>query len=159
MGNAVWGAKKDDAYVFDRSQSPVTVTRRDDGMVIIDYGGASGPVIENGDRMHIHYEGFLLNGKRFDASYDRGEPFIFNYPPGNRAIAGWGIGMENFAQGARRKLIIPGFLAYGSNGNPRAGIAPDAPLLFNVYFVHADKPEPAPVSEDDAESHEGHDHD
>lgn len=148
QGEVVWGASGDDAFVFERAQTPVSVERRDDGMVIIDYGGASGPIVANGDRMHVHYEGFLTDTTRFDSSYTRGQPFIFAYPPGTRAITGWGIGMENFAQGARRKLIIPGYLGYGANGNPRAGIPADAPLLFNIHLVLVEKTEPAPTPKD-----------
>ncbi|MCC5821745.1 MAG: CpcT/CpeT family chromophore lyase [Phycisphaerales bacterium] len=148
-GNVVWGAGEDSVFFFERTRGVVSTTRRDDGMVILDYGGASGPVVSNGDQMHVHYEGFLASKHRFDSSYDRDMPFIFAYPPGTRAITGWGIGMENFARGARRKLIIPGDLGYGPNGNPRAGIPGDATLYFNIHLVHIDRAQP-----DDAETDE-----
>lgn len=148
QGNVVWGAG-DQAYLFVKSQGVVSTQRREDGMVVLDYGGASGPIVNNGDRMHVHYEGFMLDGTRFDASYTRGQPFVFSYPPGTGAITGWGIGMEGFAEGGRRKIIIPGYLAYGANGNPRAGIPGDAPLLFNLYFAHVDRAEPAPSDAED----------
>ncbi len=151
QGNVVWGGSGDSAFVFERGQSPVSTQRRDDGMIILDYGGASGPLVANGDRMHVNYEGFLMDATRFDSSYTRGQPFIFAYPPGTRAITGWGIGMDNFAQGGRRKLIIPGYLGYGANGNPRAGIPADAPLLFNIHLVLVEKTEPAPTANDASE--------
>lgn len=159
-GKVAWGAGDKGHVIFERSQSIVSVNRREDGMIILDYGGASGPIVANGDRMSIHYEGFLKNLNRFDTSYDRGQPFVFAYPPGTRAITGWGIGMDGFAEGGRRKLIIPGFLGYGVNGNPRAGIPGDATLYFNVHFVHLEKGEPAPepTSTDEPADHSGHSH-
>lgn len=141
-GKVVWGADEGGSYLFERSQGIASITRRDDGMVVIDYGGANGPIVSNGDGMHVHYEGFLKDKTRFDSSLDRGQPFVFPFPPGGRAITGWGIGMENLAQGARRKLIIPGYLGYGPSGNPRAGIPADATLYFNIHLLHLDRPEP-----------------
>lgn len=151
-GKVVWGAEGQ-AYTFVKSQGLVSTNRRLDGMVILDYGGASGPIVSNGDRMHIQYEGFLADRSRFDSSYARGTAFIFAYPPGNRAITGWGIGMENFAEGGRRKLIIPGYLGYGASGNPRANIPGDATLYFNIHFAHIDvvDEEPADSEATDAQ--------
>jgi len=146
-GNIVWGAGADGVFFFERSTGAIATTRRDDGMVILDYGGASGPVVSDGDQMHVHYEGFLKNNHRFDASYERGQPFVFAYPPGSRAIVGWGIGMDGFAEGAHRKLIVPGYLGYGPSGNPRANIPADATLYFNVYLAHVDRAQPEPSTE------------
>jgi peptidylprolyl isomerase len=143
QGAIVWGAEEDGEFFFERAQGVASATRRNDGMVILDYGGANGPIVANGDQMHVHYEGFLKSGHRFDASYDRGQPFIFPYPPGARAIPGWGIGMDGFAQNARRKLIIPGDLGYGPQGNPRANIPGDATLYFNVHLAFVERAEPA----------------
>lgn len=136
QGKIVWGAGEGGVYLFERAQGVVSITRRDDGMVILDYGGASGPIVANGDQMSVHYEGFLKSKHRFDTSYDRGTPFTFPYPPGTRAITGWGIGMDGLAQGARRKLIIPGHLGYGPGGNPRANIPGDATLYFNIHLIN-----------------------
>lgn len=141
-GNVVWGAGENGVYLFERAQGVAAITRRDDGMVILDYGGASGPIVANGDQMSVHYEGFIRNLTRFDTSYDRGAPFTFPYPPGTRAIAGWGIGMDGLAQGARRKLIIPGDLGYGPNGNPRANIPGNAALYFNIHLINIDRAQP-----------------
>ncbi len=148
-GNIVWGAGENGVYFFERAQAVASIVRRDDGMVILDYGGASGPIVANGDQMSVHYEGFLRDKSRFDASYDRGVPFTFPYPPGTRAITGWGIGMDGLAQGARRKLIIPGNLGYGPGGNPRANIPGNAPLYFNIHLVTIDRVQQAPAGDED----------
>ncbi len=160
QGEIVWGAEEDGVYFFERGNGLVSTDRRDDGMVILDYGGASGPIVANGDQMHVHYEGFLASGARFDSSYDRNQPFVFAYPPGARAIAGWGLGMDGMAVGARRKLIIPGHLGYGPGGNPRANIPGDATLYFNIHLVHLDRPQAGGAQPDhaDHDDHTGHDH-
>jgi len=162
-GNVVWGASEDSSYSFERADSYAVSNVREDGIVIIDYSTSfTDEVVADGDQMHVHYSGFLTDGSMFDSSYTRNAPFVFAFPPGNRAIVGWGIGMEDLSKGAHRKLIIPGDLAYGPNGNPRANIPGDSTLIFNVHLVHLDHPEqPAetPVQAPaEADAHEGHDH-
>ncbi len=67
-----------------------------------------------GDKVTVQYVGVLYdNGKEFDASWNRGEPFAFTL--GNsEVIAGWDQGIEGMKVGGRRELIIPPELAYGS---------------------------------------------
>lgn len=164
-GQVVWGADTNSVIRFERSDQFAEVTRRDDGMVIIDYGGDNGIVPSDGDQLHVHYDGYLGDGTRFDSSYVRNQPFVFAYPPGTRAISGWGNGMEGFAMGNHRKMLIPGYLAYGERGNPRANIPPNAMLFFNTYMVHIDHVEAAPGEPTEpagmgsTDSHEGHNHD
>jgi hypothetical protein len=161
-GNVVWGSESDSVIRFDRSDAYAEVTRRDDGMVIIDYGGDNGIVPSDGDQLHVHYYGYLGDGTLFDSSYLRNQPFVFEFPPGTRAITGWGIGMEGFAMGNHRKMVIPGYLAYGERGNPRANIPPNTMLYFNAFMAHIDHVDAAPVEStgtDSADPHAGHDHD
>jgi len=146
-GEVVWGADTGSVFGFERSEPYAQVNRSDDGMVIIDFGGENGILPQDGDQLYVHYDGFIANGTRFDSSYARNQPFAFAFPPKIRAITGWGIGMEGFAMGNHRKLLIPGYLAYGKMGNPRANIPPDAMLYFNVFMLQIDHVEPAePVS-------------
>ncbi len=74
-----------------------------------------------------HYEGTLLNGQKFDSSYDRGEPIEF---PLNGVIAGWTEGLQLMKVGAKYKFYIPYNLGYGERG-PR-GIPPYSTLIFTV---------------------------
>lgn len=161
QGNIVWGAQEDAVITFTRSDAYADVDRRDDGMIIINYGGDNGILPQEGDSLSVHYYGYLSDGSIFDASYNRGTPFTFTYPPLTRAITGWGIGMEGFAMGNHRKLVIPGYLAYGERGNPRANIAPNATLLFNAFMAHIEHVESEALEVEPAaeESHEGHNHD
>jgi len=146
-GKVVWGADTDSVIRFERSEPYASVTRRDDGIVIIDYPGDDGIIPSKGDQLHVHYDGYLADGTRFDSSYVRNQPFVFEYPPATRAITGWGIGMDGFMMGHHRKLLIPGYMGYGVRGNPRANIPPNAMLIFNTFMAQIDHTEPAPPAE------------
>ena len=163
-GNVVWGAQADSVISFARSAPYAEVDRRDDGMVILNYGGDNGILPTKGDQLHVQYDGYLMDGTRFDSSYARNQPFVFEYPPETRAISGWGFGMDDFAMGNHRKLIIPGYMGYGERGNPRANIPSNATLIFNAFMAHIDHKEAEPVEVvpavgEPVESHEGHNHD
>lgn len=84
----------------------------------------------SGQKIKAHYAGYLLNGAKFDASYDRGKPLEFQVGVG-RVIKGWDEALLDMKVGEKRMLKIPSNLAYGSRG---AGgvIPPDATLVFYV---------------------------
>eukprot|EP00325_Prymnesiales_sp_UTEX-LB-985_P026630 CAMPEP_0174716032 /NCGR_PEP_ID=MMETSP1094-20130205/22746_1 /TAXON_ID=156173 /ORGANISM="Chrysochromulina brevifilum, Strain UTEX LB 985" /LENGTH=192 /DNA_ID=CAMNT_0015915705 /DNA_START=15 /DNA_END=593 /DNA_ORIENTATION=+ len=86
-----------------------------------------------GQKIKAHYAGYLLNGAKFDASYDRRSPLEFNVGVG-RVIKGWDEALLDMQVGEKRLLKIPSNLAYGSRG---AGgvIPPDATLVFFVELV------------------------
>ena len=85
-----------------------------------------------GQMVKVHYAGFLLNGTKFDSSYDRDKPFEFIL--GGRVIPGWNEGIQLLKIGAKAKFMIPPDLAYGSSG---AGgvIPPNATLIFEVELL------------------------
>lgn len=84
------------------------------------------------DMVTVHYEGTLLDGTKFDSSYDRGQPAEF---PLNRVIAGWTEGVQLMKEGAKYKFFIPSALAYGPGGTPGGPIGPNEDLIFTVELI------------------------
>lgn len=98
-------------------------------------GKGASPVA--GKQVKVHYTGTLENGKKFDSSVDRKEPFSFVIGVG-QVIPGWDEGVMTMKVGGKRKLIIPSKLGYGASG---AGgvIPPNATLLFDVELLDVSK--------------------
>jgi len=83
------------------------------------------------DQVECHYEGTLIDGTKFDSSYDRGQTATF---PLNQVIAGWTEGLQLMNEGAKYRFFIPYQLAYGERG-AGASIPPYAALIFDVELV------------------------
>lgn len=92
-----------------------------------------GPKPTKGKLVSVHYAGYLLNGQKFDSSYDRNKPIEIPIGVG-QVIAGWDEGIMLLHEGSKATLIIPPHLGYGSQG---AGgvIPPNAVLKFDVELV------------------------
>jgi len=90
-----------------------------------------------GDKVTVHYGGFLKDGKKFDSSFDRDQPFTFSLGQG-QVIPGWDKGLVGVCKGEERHLVVPSSLAYGDRG---AGdvIPPGATLLFDVVVVDVER--------------------
>ena len=100
---------------------------------IVDEVVGTGAEAKDGDEVKVHYTGTLMNGKKFDSSRDRGEPFGFKLGTG-AVIKGWDKGVVGMKVGGKRKLTIPYDLAYGENGSP-PNIPPKAALKFDVELM------------------------
>lgn len=103
------------------------------GLKYIDLVVGKGASPVKGKQVKVHYTGTLENGKKFDSSVDRNEPFVFVIGVG-QVIPGWDEGVMSMKVGGKRKLIIPAKLGYGAAG---AGgvIPPNATLLFDVELL------------------------
>lgn len=103
------------------------------GLQYVELVVGSGATAQAGQTVLVHYTGWLENGKKFDSSVDRGQPFSFPLGVG-RVIKGWDEGVQGMKVGGKRKLIIPSNLGYGARG---AGgiIPPHATLIFEVELL------------------------
>lgn len=87
-----------------------------------------------GDQVKVHYYGMLLDGKMFDNSIRRGEPFVFTVGTG-QVIPGWDQALATMKEGEKAIIFLPSHLAYGEMG---AGndIPPNAELAFYIEFIN-----------------------
>ena len=103
------------------------------GLQYIDIQEGTGPIPVTGKIVVVHYTGTLEDGKKFDSSVDRGEPFQFPIGKGV-VIKGWDEGVMSMKVGGKRKLIIPAELGYGSRAIP--GVIPaNSTLHFDVELI------------------------
>ncbi len=91
----------------------------------------TGPKPADTSTVKVHYEGFLINGKKFDSSRDRDEPISFAL---NQVIKGWSEGVQLMPVGSRFKFYIPYSLGYGEQG--AGGTIPGgSALIFDVELI------------------------
>ena len=90
-----------------------------------------------GQTVRVHYSGFLMDGTKFDSSYNKNVPYEFIV--GGRVIKGWNEGIQLLNVGAKAKFIIPPNLAYGPRGSGGV-IPPNATLIFEIELLEIDPP-------------------
>ena len=95
-------------------------------------GTGSSPV--QGQTVVVHYTGWLTNGKKFDSSVDRNQPFEFQIGVG-QVIQGWDQGVLSMKVGGKRKLTIPPKLAYGDRDVGEGLIPANSTLVFEVELL------------------------
>jgi len=109
-------------------------TKTADGLQYWDIKVGTGASAAAGQSVKVHYTGWLTNGKKFDSSVDRGEPFTVEPLGSAPVIKGWNEGIIGMKVGGKRQLRIPPELAYGANGYP--GVIPaNATLIFDVQLL------------------------
>jgi FKBP-type peptidyl-prolyl cis-trans isomerase len=109
-------------------------TKLPDGLEYWDIKEGAGPVAKKGDKVKVHYTGWLTDGKKFDSSVDRNDPFGFTIDA-RQVIKGWDEGVAGMKVGGKRQLRIPPELGYGSRGAGGGLIPPNATLIFDVDLL------------------------
>ena len=119
----------------DKTEKKVTTTKS--GLKYEDLKVGTGDEAKSGDTVEVHYTGWLKDGKKFDSSLDRKEPFSFKLGAG-QVIKGWDEGVAGMKVGGKRKLTIPPELGYGARGAGNV-IPPNAELTFEVELLKVKK--------------------
>lgn len=117
------------------STGPITLTNPTttaSGLKYEDIKVGDGASPKTGQRVTVHYTGTFTDGRKFDSSRDRGQPFTFVIGTGS-VIKGWDEGVATMKVGGKRNLYIPSALAYGSRG--QGPIPPNTDLLFEVELI------------------------
>lgn len=110
---------------------PATLEKKD---IVVGTGAEA----KNGKTIYVNYVGALWsNGKEFDSSWKRNEPFVF-VPGTAEVIKGWDQGVIGMKVGGRRELKIPAELAYGKVGN-EPKIPKNEPLIFVIDLLKVNK--------------------
>ena len=118
-----------DAYLAENNISAQTT---DSGLRYVITQEGEGENATKGNQVSVHYNGTLLDGTKFDSSYDRGTPFGFVLGQG-RVIMGWDEGIALLNKGAKATLYIPSTLAYGKRAT--GSIPANSILKFDVELV------------------------
>ena len=114
------------------AKNKIKVAPTASGLYFISKKAGKGAQAVAGQKVAVHYTGKLLDGTKFDSSYDRNEPIEFVLGQG-QVIPGWDEGIAMMREGEKAVLLIPSKLAYGERGNQV--IPPCAPLVFDVELV------------------------
>jgi len=121
-------------YFFPIFRSAAKTVTTPSGLQYTDVTVGTGPSPKPGQEVTVHYVGTLMDGKQFDSSRDRGQPFTFPIGKG-MVIKGWDEGVMTMKVGGRRKLVIPSELGYGQTGDPGGKIPGNSTLNFDVELL------------------------
>ena len=122
-------AAKDSTGASGAATTPTTPTAGGE-VKIEEVKAGTGAEAVSGKTVSVHYTGTLTDGKKFDSSLDRGQPFKFQLGAG-QVIQGWEKGIAGMKVGGKRKLTIPPELGYGERGAGNV-IPPNSTLVFDV---------------------------
>lgn len=86
-----------------------------------------------GEKVTIHYTGYLMDGKKFDSSKDRYKAYTFKVGSGT-TLKGWEEGVLTMKVGGKRRLVVPSELAYGERG-VQGSIPPNATVVFEIELL------------------------
>jgi len=120
--------KGDEFLAANKTKEGVEVTATGLQFKVITLGDGAKP--KASDKVKVHYKGTLIDGTKFDSSYDRGTPAEF---PLANVIKGWTEGLQLMPVGSKFEFYIPAMLAYGQNAPQTIG--PNQTLIFQVELL------------------------
>jgi FKBP-type peptidyl-prolyl cis-trans isomerase FkpA/FKBP-type peptidyl-prolyl cis-trans isomerase FklB len=115
-------------YISDKG---LQVQRTPSGLYYQVTEEGNGPMYVHGQPCRAHYQGYFLDGKVFDSSYNRGEPIDFRLGQMN---AGWNEALKLLRPGAKATLFLPSRLGYGAKGFP-GFVPPNTCILFDLELL------------------------
>jgi FK506-binding protein 1 len=129
-GGFVLGA----SIVRSYATTPITVPKEFTGLQIEVIKAGDGKTFpKKGQKVTVHYTGYLVNGSKFDSSVDRKEPFTFTIGVG-QVIRGWDDGVMKMSVGESSRIYIKPDFGYGARGAGNV-IPPNSTLIFDVELI------------------------
>lgn len=107
------------------------IVKTDSGLLYRELRPGEGDSPTANQSVTVHYRGTLIDGTRFDGTYERDQPATF---PIGSVIPGWAEALQLMKPGAKWELFIPAELAYGAHGSAPA-IPPAAALVFEIELL------------------------
>ena len=126
------------------TDNKITTTPTASGLIYIETIKGKGTLAKVGDEVTVQYRGTTLDGKEFDSSYGRPDPFKFIVGQ-QQVIPGWDEALQLMAKGGKAKIVLPSSIAYGARG---AGpIPPFSTLVFELELVNIGAPSAQPAQQ------------
>lgn len=117
----------------------LSVEPTESGLYIIPQIQTARNIVESGDTITVHYEGRFFNGKIFDSTRKRNEPFQFVYGQKWQVIPGLEEAIGKMREGEKSMLIVPSHLAFGEQGNSSGIIPAFTSVVFELEIVEVKK--------------------
>ena len=120
-------------------EAKIEIPPIDGGMYYIEQQAGSGSLVQTGDTVTIHYEGYFLNGDYFDSTRRRNDPLQFVYGQQLQVIGGLEIAIGRMRNGDKALVIIPSELAFGADGSVYGIVPPYTPVVFEIELINVKK--------------------
>ncbi|MDO9184950.1 MAG: FKBP-type peptidyl-prolyl cis-trans isomerase [Bacteroidia bacterium] len=109
------------------------------GMYYLPVKQGVGEYVKYGDMVKIHYIGYFLNGKKFESTYERGQPLEFNFGEDGQVINGFKTAISLMNEGAKTKFIIPSRLAFGETGSSTNIVPAYSTVIYEIELLNLTK--------------------
>ena len=108
-------------------------TQTDQKMNKKDIKLGTGPSVNNGMKLRVHYKAHLTDGTLIDDSRKKNKAFEFTIGQG-QVIKGWEVGILGMKKGGSRRITVPPKLAYGNRGISGL-VPPNESLIFTIELI------------------------
>lgn len=121
------------------NESKLKINSLPTGMYYLVVKRGNQKAVNFGDTVVVHYEGRFLNGKFFDSTRQRNDPFQFVYGQQWQVVKGMEEAIGIMHEGEKALFIMPSDLAFGQAGSSTGIIPPFTSLIFEVELVSVKK--------------------
>ena len=123
------------------SEEKLDVNPLPSGIYYLNLRQGTGKKVETGDTVTVNYEGRFLNGRFFDSTVKRRQPFQFVYGTEWQVIEGLEEAIGMMREGEKSLFILPSERAFGNRGSSNSYIPPFTSLIFEVEILKVSSPD------------------